>query len=298
MDLNRLAVFLKIVEEHSVSSAAKKLGVPKSSVSRSLKLLEQELGTELLRRTTRKLVLTDAGQRLFTESSRALSSIAEVEAQIADDDTAVRGPVRITAPVDAGVWLLASMIAEFSKLYPNVRVELSLSARVIDLVSEGYDLAVRAGVIRDTSLVARAIRPIPMILLASQNYLQKHGTPKCPQDLAQHQCVLFREFGGRAIWRLEGPNGLEPTAVTGAIIADDFSFLRALATQGAGIALLPSFVLSAKDPTLVRVLPKYSVQSAPLHLVYPPNKYVPRRVVILRDFLLSKLGGKPIARKT
>lgn len=298
MDLNRLSVFLRIVEEHGVTLAAKKLGLPKSSVSRSLKLLEQEIGTELLRRSSRKLTLTDAGSRLYTEASRALASIHDVEAEIVDLDAAVRGPIRITAPVDAGVWLLAPLLAAFSCTYPEVRLDLSLSGRVVDLVSEGYDIAIRAGQIRDTSLIARAVARVSFVLLASPDYLKKHGVPKLPKDLLHHQCVLFREFTGKGTWILDGPNGPESLSVKGAVIADDFSFIRALVVAGGGIALLPSFVYNKQDTSLVQVLPKYSSQAAPLHVVYPQGKYMPRRVVLFRDFLLKSLGGKPIAKRT
>ena len=297
MDLNRLSVFLRIVEEHGVTLAAKKLNLPKSSVSRSLKLLEQEIGTELLRRSSRKLTLTDAGARLFTEASRALASIHDVEAEIVDLDAAVRGPIRITAPVDAGVWLLAPLLGEFSCAYPEVRLELSLSGRVVDLVSEGYDIAVRAGQIRDTSLIARPLARASFVLVASSGYLKQHGVPKSAKDLQQHRCVLFREFTGTGTWILDGPNGTETLSIKGAVVADDFSFMRALVLAGGGIALLPSFLYNKQDAALVHVLPKYSGQAPPLHVVYPQGKYMPRRVVLFRDFLLKSLGGKPIAKR-
>lgn len=297
MDLNRLSVFLRIVEEHGVTLAAKKLGVPKSSVSRSLKLLEQELGTELLRRSSRKLTLTDAGTRLFNEASRALATITDVESQIVDLDSSVRGPIRITAPVDAGVWILSGIVAEFANLYPDVRIELSLSARVVDLVQEGYDLALRAGPIRDTSLIARPLPAASFILLASPEYLRTHTAPKAAADLSKHRCILFREFTGKGTWSLDGPNGVETVTVSGAIISDDFSVNRALVAAGTGIGLLPGFVFQAGCKDLVHIMPKYSAKAAPMHLVYPQSRYVARRVTLFRDFLLKKLGGKPIAKR-
>lgn len=291
MDLNRIAVFVRVVEDQGFTSAARALGLPKSSVSRAVALLEAELGVRLLQRSTRRVSLTEAGGAFYERASRGLAVVAEAAAAVADMQGALRGLIRMTAPVDAGDRLLGAPLARFVRRHPRVHVELVLTGRLVDLVEEGFDLALRAGALRDSALVARKIGESEGGAYASPRYLARRGAPARVEDLARHRCVLFRPTRGRALWALTGPAGEERVEVGGPLGADDLSFVRRALLAGVGVGLLPTF-LCARDVErgrLERVLPAYRAFAAPLHLVYPSAHYVPRRVAALRDFLLASL---------
>jgi DNA-binding transcriptional LysR family regulator len=206
----------------------------------------------------------------------------------------LRGLIRITAPVDAGVWVLEPVLSAFARLHPEVQTEVVLTGRVVDMVDEGFDLALRAGILRDTSLIARKLAGGETGLFASPRYLRRRGTPKRVTDLATHDCVLFRPTRGRSTWNLIGPQGEESIEVSGVVGADDFSFIRGALLSGAGIGVMPSFLaaLGSKSDRLVRVLPGHAFRSAPMQLVYPSARYLPRRVVALRDHLIQHLGAR------
>lgn len=295
MDLNRVAILVRVVEEGGFTAAAKALGLPKSSVSRAVALLEAEVGARLLRRSTRKIALTEAGAAFYERASRGLAAVAEAREVVVDLEARLRGPIRITSPVDAGVWMLAPVVAAFAAQHPEVNVEVVLTGRVVDLVEEGFDLALRAGPVRDETLVARRLPPIESALYASAEYLAAHGAPARVADLAAHRCVLFRATRGRAVWTLTGPDGAEERVeVSGPVSADDFSFAARAVAAGAGIGLVPSFIaIGDRDARLERVLPGHFAAGAPVHLVYPSTRYVPRRVAAFRDFALAALGRTP-----
>ena len=293
VDLNRVAVFLRVVELQSFTAAAEALGLPKSSVSRSVARLEEELGVQLLQRTTRTVQLTDAGRLYFDESSRALSALDEARERLSQLDSRPQGAVRITAPVDLGALVLATLASRFVRRTPGITLEFILTGRIVNLVEEGVDLAVRAGPLRDSSLIARRVNGLEAWLFASPAYLDARGTPSSLADLAGHDCVLFRPKRGQGEWTLIGPGGQTRVTVRGPIAADDFTFLREAVLAGAGIGLLPA-VQCEQDVArgrLVRLLPGYSGPSAPLHVVWPASRHVPKRVVLVREWLVKSLGA-------
>jgi DNA-binding transcriptional LysR family regulator len=292
MDLNRAAVFVRVVEEGGFTAAGRALRLPKSSISRSVALLEEELGARLLQRSTRKLRLTDAGAAFYERASRGLAGVQEAAAAVADLQGLLRGSIRITAPADAGLWLLAPLVAEFVTAHPGVHIELALTGRVVDLVAEGFDFALRATPLLDSSLVARKLPPTPLELYAAPDYLQRRGTPTRVADLAGHDCLLFRPDRGRAEWTLTGPQGVETVEVRGPVGADDFSFIQRMVSGGVGIGLLPDFLCRAglSAGALLRVLPGHVAGRGSFHLVYPSARYLPQRAVAFRDFLLQALG--------
>ncbi len=293
MDLNRAAIFVRVVDDGGFSAAARTLHLPKSSVSRAVASLEEELGVRLLQRSTRKILLTESGRTFYEGASRGVAGIEEAAAAVADLHGALRGPIRITAPVDAGVWLLAPVVARFVELHPTVHVDLVLTSRLVDLIAEGFDFALRAGALRDSSLVARKLVKLESWLFATPEYLARAGTPTRVSDLRGHACVLFRPVRGRATWTLTGPHGEESVEVTGPVGADDFSFVQQIVLQGTGIGLLPAFLGSSGTSTgaLVHVLPSYKLSGDGIfHLVYPSARHLPQRAVVLRDFLLAELG--------
>ena len=293
MDLNRVSAFVHVVHDGSFTAAARSLGLPKSSISRSVAQLEQDLGVRLLHRTTRQLHLTDAGAAFFDRVSRALNDIDEATVAASDTQTELSGPVRVTAPVDLGVWSLAPILARFSRQHPKIRIDMQLSGRVVDLVAEGFDLAVRAGPLRDSSLIARRVGELESVAYASPKYLKRRGVPKTLEDLADHDCVLFRSATGKARWELTHDDGnVGAVDVTGSITTDDMSFVRSAVMSGCGVGLLPAFLCARAEQRgrVVRLLPQWSLDGAVLHLAYPSSRFVPQRVVVLREFLLRELG--------
>ena len=293
-DLNQVAVFVRVVETGSFTQAAQALSLPKSSVSRSVSRLETELGVRLLQRTTRSVHLTDAGQAYYTQVARALSGLEEAQAAVSQMQATPKGLVRLTAAVDVGVNVVAGLIARFVRLHPDIHVEMVLTGRLISLVEEGVDLAVRAGKLDDSSLVARRVGTLESRLFATPAYLRRHGTPKTVADLAGHDCVLFRGRRGRALWQLSGPKGAQRVEVTGHVSADDFAFIRQLLLAGSGIGLVP-WTTCAQDVErgrLTRVLNDYAGPGGALSVVYPSSRYLPQRVLLLRDFLVQGLVEK------
>ena len=291
LHLTRVSVFVKVVQEGGFSAASRALGLPKSSVSRAVALLEQELGAQLLRRSTRSIALTDAGAAFYGRASHGLAAIDEAREAVVELETEVRGTVRITAAVDAGVWLLSSLLAGFIERHPGVVVDVVLTARTVDLVEEGFDLAVRMGPVHDERLIARRIPSLDLGVYASPAYLARHGHPARVSDLESHRCVVFRGPGGRATWTLSGPDGTEHVAVSGAVNTDDFAFALQSVVAGAGLGLLPCFVAEhGGHGQVTRVLPHHRSIGAPAHIVVPAGRYLPRRVALLADFLVEGLA--------
>jgi DNA-binding transcriptional LysR family regulator len=292
MDLNRAAVFVRVVDEGGFTAAGRALRLPKSSVSRSVALLEEELGARLLQRSTRKLRLTEAGSAFYERASRGLAGVQEAAAAVADLQGLLRGPIKITAPADAGMWLVAPLVARFVAEHPGVHIELALTGRMVDLVAEGFDFALRAGTLADSRLVARRLRSYPLGLYAAPAYLKRRGTPATVDQLADHDCVMFRPDRGRTRWKLTSRDGDQTVEVRGPVGADDFSFLQRMVVAGSGIGLLPGFLCLAGigRGELVRVLPDYTWGAGDFHLVYPSARYLPQRAAAFRDFLLAELG--------
>lgn len=287
-DLNRIAVFLKVVEEGGFTAAAKALSLPKSSVSRTVALLEQELHARLLRRSSRTVAPTEAGAAFYERATRGMSLLVEAREAVVELEGQMRGPIRITTAVDLGVWLLAPLVAGFVERHPAVVIDVVLTGRVVDLVEEGFDLALRAAPIRDEALIAKKLPETPFALYASPAYLERVGRPRRLADLAEHRCVLFRATRSHAVWTLRGPRGDEKVDVRGTINTDDYSFALKVVASGAGIGLLPSFVAErGGGEALERVLPRYSMAGDPLRLLYPRDRYLPQRVSAFRDFVLQ-----------
>ena len=294
MDLNRVSVFARVVQEGSITAAARGLGVPKSSVSRSVSQLEDALGVRLLHRTTRKIHVTDAGAAFYERVARAIAEIDEATALVQGAQTDPRGTVRLTAPVDFGVWALAPILARFARRHPRILVDVSLTNRVTDVVAEGFDLAVRAGTVTDASLIARRVGMLGGGLYASVRYAARRGVPASLEELAGHACVLFRPTHGRGSWSLVSAGGeARSVEVRGAIGVDDMSFVKKAVLAGAGIGLVPEFLCAREEHAgkMLRVLPEWSFAGSELSVVYPSARLVPLRVAALRDFLVEGLGG-------
>ncbi len=288
IDLNRIRLFARVVEAGSFTAAARDAGLPKSSVSRAIAALERDFAVRLIYRTTRRLQPTEAGRAYYESVSRALADVDEATAAVSELQDTPRGMVRLTAPADLGDRLLPPILVGFTARYPEVRVDVILTQRFVDLVHEGVDLALRVGKLGDSRLVARPLGPVRAGVFASPRYLERRGVPRAVAALAQHECVLFRSSSGQAVWKLVGPRGAKTVEVRGVISADDHHMVREAAVAGQGLALLP-IVTCAEDDDLRHVLPRYAAEGPPLHLVYPSARLVPKRVALLRDQILEEL---------
>lgn len=291
IDLNDVAVFVRVVDGGSFTRAAEQLGLPKSAVSRRVARLEEALGARLLQRSTRRLHLTEAGTRYHQHATQALATLGDAATEIGELQDEPRGSVRLTAPPDLAFDYLTEPLAKFAKQYPKVAVELVLTVRRVDLVAEGVDFALRAGTLRDSSLIARRIVVTPLVPMAAQSYVARRGLPRQPEELARHDCILFRPENGRNRWTLIGPHGERTVSVTGPLAADDMRFVRELTLTGIGIGLIPMSTLAkpSQKKRLVRVLPEWCGPGGSLYLVYPAARHVPQRVMLLREHLFEHL---------
>lgn len=291
LDLNDVGVFVRVVDLGAFAKVARELGVPTSTVSRAVARLEERLGAALVRRASRNVQPTPAGRAFYDDVAPAVATLRSAARTVEGEDRAPRGKLRITAPNDAGAVLLPECVVAFTQRYPRVQVELVLTARRVNLIEEGFDLALRAGPLADSSLVARRLGQMEAALYASPSYLATRGTPTTLDDLDAHECVLFRPKDGSAEWTLSGPEGEVTKRVHGRAGADDFLFVREAAALGGGIALLPALMAASEVASgrLRRVLSSYCMVGAPFHLVHPPAKRVPLRVTAFRELLIERL---------
>lgn len=292
MDLNLLTVFEAVARTSSFSAAAKELRVPKSSVSRAIARLEAELGVQLLFRTTRQVSPSAAGTALYDRIAPLLRSVQSALGEVPEREELPSGLLRVTAPVDLGVLFLAEVVTRYTARYPAVSVDLHLTGRVVDLVGEGFDVALRvASRLEDSTLVVRRAAPIVLQLFASPLYLARRGTPRSEAELSAHEWVVFRS--GPHKLRLTGASAAPGSS--GRIACDDMLFLRDAVRAGAGLGLLPEFLAEPEvlSGALVRVLPRFERQAGYLHLVTPAARHVPRKVAAFRDLVVELLRAAP-----
>jgi DNA-binding transcriptional LysR family regulator len=279
MDLDGIAIFVKVLQAGSFSRAARLLGMPNSTVSAKVSALEKRLGVTLLQRTTRKLRATQAGEAYFHRCVQALEELQAAENELETARGEPKGLLRLTAPVEVGHSLLPALVHAFISKYPHMTVEVMVTNRVLDLVAEGVDLAIRAGDLKDSGLIAKRFVLGQFTLWASPSYLAKYPAPRQPKDLAAHEYLEFLPFKSK---RLDLTNGRDnvSVALTGRVVADDFETLRSLAVLGNGVAFLPGFLCAeeAKQNKLVRVLPHWHGGGSPISLVYPAQRFVAPKV--------------------
>jgi DNA-binding transcriptional LysR family regulator len=291
IDLNRISTFVRVVEAGSFTAAARELGVPPSSASRAVANLEEELGVRLLHRTTRRLSLTDGGQHFFQRMRTVIAETEDATRAVTGFASDPRGVVRITAPPDLGAHQLPPIVARLLRRHPGLVIELKLTNLVVDLVGEGIDLAIRAGVLEDSTLVARKVAHSELQVFAAPSYVETRGRPRRPADLVRHDCLTYGGRKGRLPWRLTGPRGEELVAVSGPIVCDDMVFLREAVLAGLGLALLPVEITTSAVTAgrLVRVLPRHNYPGGGLYLVWPSARLVPAAVVVVRETLIQEL---------
>ena len=287
LDLNDVAAFVRVVESSGFAKAARELGVPTSTVSRAVARLEETVGVRLLHRTTRNLSVTGEGHAFHQRVAPLVASLRDATRTLGTGGKEPEGMLRVTAPNDIGSAFLSEEVVRFADRYPLLRVELLLTNRKLNLVSEGIDVAVRAGRLESSSLVARKIGILQADLYASPSYAERHRLPTTLADLSRHHIVAFGAREGKISWALEGPRGSETAELACRIACDDYSFVRAAAVAGGGIGLIPRMITASDVATgrLVRVLPDFGMKGAALHIVYASARQVPTKVTAFRDFL-------------
>jgi DNA-binding transcriptional LysR family regulator len=292
MDLDAIAVFVKVVQAGSFSRAARLLGMPNTTVSAKVARLEKDLGVTLIRRTTRRLYVTPAGQAFFARSVRGLAEIETARAEISSARIEPCGLLRISVAGDVAHSLLPPLITRFVREYPEVRVDMIVTNRAVDLVGEGVDLAIRAGELKDSTLVVRKFLPITGGLWASAAYLTQRGRPRTPSDLEKHDCLVFARFDLRSLTLTDAGHSVE-VSLKGRIVVDDLETLRELAALGNGIAPLPDFLAGKGDGAkLERVLPRWTWTRGALSFVYPSQPFVPANVRAFIDLALAAQKGE------
>ncbi len=295
VDLNSMAVFARVVEEQGFSSAARRLGLSKSAVSKHVAQLEDRIGARLLHRTTRRLRLTDVGAAFYERCARILAEAEEAELAVSHMSSAPRGTLRVSAPVSFGSRYLAAPIAEFARLYPELRLEVVLNDRLVDMVDEGYDLAIRIGKLADSSLIAKRLCLMPMYLVGAEAYLQKHGEPKVPADLAQHNCMEYSLSTTGDVYHFRDGDRDLSVKIEGTMRANNGDILLEGVRQGIGLAFMPAYLCGCdiRAGTLREVLPNFRSSPGAISAVYPHNRHLSVKVRVFVDFLVEHFAEVP-----
>lgn len=285
-----LSVFTRVAESGGFTAAARKLGMSVSAVTKCITRLEDELGTQLFNRTTRQLNTTDYGQEFYERAVQILSDLEEAELALQRGNLATRGRIRAVVPVSFGRVTLVPELPAFLKAYPDITIDLSFSDsnKSLDMVAEGYDVAVRTGQITDSRLITRLLLRSPLVTVASPAYLKTHGVPRTPEDLVHHNCITGNRTGPE--WRFTDANGREIIIhVKGNAILNSGDALREAAVAGLGI-VRGTWWLVRKDLAqgdVQSLLSDYPAEGAPISVLYPANRHLPAKVRVFLDFLIS-----------
>jgi DNA-binding transcriptional LysR family regulator len=294
--LDELEVFVRIVDSGSLSGAARAMGVSKAHVSKRLAALEDRLGARLLQRTTRKVSLTDAGRAFYDRAGTILRDLEEAERAVVSLQSAPRGLLRMSVPVSFGHAYLLPLVIEFMQRHPELNVETSFSDRRVNLVEEGYDLAVRVGGLGDADVVRRRLAATRRFLCASPAYLEKHGTPATLADLRSHPCLLYTYESDVGVWRLQGPDGEEAVRVSGPLLTNYGDAILDATRAGLGIALLPDFYVAGdlRSGRLKAFLTSATQgDEGGIWALYPHHRHLSAKVRLFVDFLAARLGPEP-----
>lgn len=296
MDLNDVLVFTKVVQAGSFIGASRELEMPKSTVSRKVSELEERLGARLLQRTTRKLALTDVGRTYFEHATRVVSELEEAERAVTRMQETPRGLLRVTIPLNFG--FLAPIVASFMRRYPEVQLELTGTDRTVDLVEEGFEVAIRAGELRDSSLIARGLGTLTSYLVASPDFLRRQGAPKGPEQLARFDCIVFGAGADRNSWKLIRAGKTTAVPLRPRLTVNDFELLGEAARAGLGVAMLPVFrcIEDLRSKRLRRVLPEWCAREIPIHAVYPSTRQLSTKVKAFLDHLRENMTPPPWER--
>ena len=293
--LTGMAVFARVVEAQSFTAAAAQLGMSRSAVSKAIAGLEDRLGARLLNRTTRRLALTEVGQAFYERCARIVAEAEEAELAVSRLQAAPRGILRLSAPVSFGMLHLASALPDFMRRYPELRVEIDLADRIVDLLEEGYDLAVRIGSLRDSSLIARRLADNHMVLCAAPSYWRRRGKPGEPRELTRHACLTYAYQRTPSEWPFVGPGGRFSVRVDGPLLSNNGDLSLAAALAGLGVAVLPCFLCGSHlaEGRLEAALQDWLPSAGGIHAVYPHGRHLSAKVRAFIDFLVERLGPQP-----
>jgi len=291
MDLNAVRIFVKTTELRSFTKAAAVLKMTQSGVSRAVTRLESDLGVKLMNRTTRSLSLTPDGQAFFDRCSLLLTEFDDAEYQLTEQQEQPTGVLKISSPVGFGRFVLLPILTLLAKKYPNLIVEASITDRMVDLVAEGFDAAIRIGTIPDSRIVARRLNIVRLVTIASPTYLERFGTPKTPDDLLQHNCLNYRfpRTGRLYEWRFIENGRERKLAVSGNILLDSSDGLLDLVVQGHGIVQTQRFIATQAlaNKQVVPILEEYDAERGPISLIYPQGRHLSSKIRALQNELLK-----------
>jgi DNA-binding transcriptional LysR family regulator len=291
-----MRTFIRVVEAGTISAAADRLGVAKSAVSRRLKELEEHLGVELFHRTTRKMNLTDTGRAFYHQSVRILEDVLEAELATSQAHGTLKGSLKIALPSTFGLMHMGPAINEFLKAHPQIEFDLDFNDREVDLIQEGFDLAIRIANLPDSSLIARRLAPIQNVICASPSYLEQSGMPRTPDELVDHRCLVYSLLSDYEYWNLTDIEGKEiRTKIHPYLKASTGEFLRDAAAEGMGIIMVPSFIAyeEIESGTLVAILEDYNPPQIDAYAIYPQTRHLSHRVRAFVDFLVKRFEGTP-----
>jgi DNA-binding transcriptional LysR family regulator len=291
-----LEAFIAVVEAGSFTAAAERLDIAKSAVSRRVTALEERLGVQLLRRTTRRLSLTETGKSYYEHSARILADLDEAEAAVAQQHGELRGNLRVALPLSFGSRHMYEPIAEFTRRHPRVTFDLDLNDRRIDLIAEGVDLAIRIGRLSDSTLIARRLFEARTVVCASPEYLERRGNPQTPDELVEHDCLVYSNLPDPGKWVCTDAEGTRHSIeVPVTMTASSGDFLCAAAKEGLGLVLQPTFIAgdAISRGELQPVLADYEWPVTPAYAIYPPTRHLSYRVREFIDFLAERFSGVP-----
>jgi DNA-binding transcriptional LysR family regulator len=294
-DLEGLAIFAKVAETRSFAAAAAELKLSKATVSKAVSRVEAKLKTRLFNRTSRRIALTEAGRALADRASHILAEGEAAEDEALSQSTAVRGLVRLAAPMSFGVSHVAPLLPEFLATYPEVSIDLHLSDATVDMIGDGFDAAIRIAVLPDSSLIARRICGMPRYLVGSPNYLEQHGRPRHPLHLAEHVCITYGHASAPETWRFTHKNGKSATVrPSGPLRVNNGDAMMPALIAGTGLAVLPEFIVrdALAEGRLERLLADWSLPAGAVCWVTPPGGLPPQRVKVLAEFLFERLGKR------
>lgn len=289
-----MQTFNAVVDAGSFVKAADALNMSKAAVSRYVVDMETRLGVRLLHRTTRRLSLTDEGQVFYARSKELLAELQEAEDEITSRSDAASGLLRINAPFTFGILHLAPLWGAFKAQHPKVTLDVTLADRLVDLVEEGYDVAIRIATLESSTLVSKRLATTRMVLCASPTYLAQHGTPTHPADLAQHSVISYSYWATKDEWRFNGPEGPVSVKTNPCIHTNSGDTCRAAALSHQGVILQPTFLVGKdlSDGTLLELMPEYRSIELGIYAVYPTRKHVSAKVRALIEFLAARFAGR------
>lgn len=293
-NLAAMQVFVRVVESGGLSAAGRTMGLAPSSVSRRISELEDMLGVTLLHRTTRKLSLTEAGESYYERTRDIVRAVEEANLAVTGKRSAPSGVLRITVPGSIARRHVAPAVAAFQKQYPRVRIAIRVTDRMVDIVEEGLDIALRIGALEDSGLIARRVAVSRRLVCASRSYLKRAGRPVRPEQLSDHACLTFRTHPGSSLWRFRKGQQVTDVRASGPLFADDGETLVATACAGLGLILVPEWLVGPEISRgrLVEVLSDYAAEPAqtPIYAVFAPGPYTPPKVRAFIDFLAGRFS--------